>query len=60
MTEAIKIASEEARLAAVAEAKWRGAAGDITVTVDTNGTEETPGIMLSATITATAVGRVLL
>lgn len=60
MTEAIKIASEEARLAAVAEAKRRGAAGDITVTVDTNGTEETPGIMLSATITATAVGRVLL
>ncbi|HZK25314.1 MAG TPA: hydantoinase/oxoprolinase family protein, partial [Oscillospiraceae bacterium] len=60
MTEAIKIAGEEAKLEAIAEAKRRGASGDITVTVDTNGTEGKPGIMLSATISATAIGRVIL
>lgn len=63
--EALSIAMEEAKRAAVEEAKKRGAAGDLSVSTKRDYNEvlakQMPeGMFLSTTISATAIGRVVL
>lgn len=63
--EALNIATEEAKRAAVEEAKKRGAAGDLSVSTKRDYNEvlakQMPeGMFLSTTISATAIGRVVL
>lgn len=63
--EALSIATEEAKRAAVEEAKKRGAAGDLSVSTKRDYNEvlakQMPeGMFLSTTISATAIGRVVL
>ncbi|MPW26740.1 hydantoinase/oxoprolinase family protein [Alkalibaculum sp. M08DMB] len=60
-TEALEIATNEAKKEAIDEARRRGASGEITVTVNIDNSEaikELASVFLSTTISVTAVGRI--